>query len=124
MRFLHRMRVHPIHIKEETTMSEVDKATQLETDKKFINIADHFIDQANQQCEKNDHQLVNASLLYASARFSAFITASLSESKENFEEGTDAAIAFYVEEFEKMLREHMRQYKSTFDKRDTPPYPH
>ena len=105
-------------------MSKVDKTTQLEADKQFIAMADYFIDQANQQCEKKDHQLVNASLLYASARFSAFITASLSESKENFEEDTDAAIAFYVEEFEKMLREHMRQYKSTFDKRVTPPYPH
>jgi len=105
-------------------MSKADKTKQLEADKAFIKMADHFIDQANQQCNKNDHQLVNASLLYASARFSAFITASLSESKENFEAGTDEAIAFYVEEFEKMLKEHMRQYKSTFDERVTPPYPY
>jgi hypothetical protein len=105
-------------------MSKNDKTKQLEADKKFIKMADHFIDQANQQCSDNDHQLVNASLLYASARFSAFITASLAESKENFEEGADKAIAFYVEEFEKMLKEHMKQYKTTFDKRVTPPYPH
>ena len=105
-------------------MSKNDKTKQLEADKTFIKMADHFIDQANQQCSDNDHQLVNASLLYASARFSAFITASLAESKENFEEGTDEAIAFYVEEFEKMLKEHMKQYRTTFDKRVTPPYPH
>jgi len=105
-------------------MSKNDKTKQLETDKKFIKMADHFIEQANQQCSENDHQLVNASLLYASARFSALITALLAESKENFENGSDEAIAFYLEEFEKMLREHMRQYKSTFDKRVTPPYPH
>ena len=105
-------------------MSKVNKATQLDADKKFIKIADHFIGEANQQCNENDHQLVNASLLYASARFSAFITASLAESKENFEESSDKAIAFYVEEFEKMLKEHMNQYKFKFDKRVTPPYPH
>ena len=105
-------------------MSTVDKATQLDADKKFIRMADHFIEQANQQCNENDHQLVNASLLYASARFSAFITASLAESKETFEKNTDEAVAFYVSEFEKMLREHMKQYKSTFDKKNTPPYPY
>jgi hypothetical protein len=43
-------------------------------------MADVFIAEANQLCEVKDpdHQLVNAALLYASARFSAFITASLS----------------------------------------------
>jgi hypothetical protein len=105
-------------------MSTDNNTTQLNTDKKFIKLTDHFINQANEKCETEDHQLVNASLLYASARFSSFITASLAESKESFEEGTDAAIAFYLEEFEKMLKEHMKQYKSTFDKRVTPPYPH
>jgi hypothetical protein len=41
-------------------------------------MADVFIAEANQLCEVKDpdHQLVNAALLYASARFSAFITAS------------------------------------------------
>jgi hypothetical protein len=37
--------------------------------------------------------------LYASARFSAFITASLSKSKENYQQSTEAAIEFYTEEF-------------------------
>ena len=108
----------------ELPMNKADKSKQLEADKKFIKMADYFIEEANQQCDENDHQLVNASLLYAAARFSSFITASLAESKENFEAGTDEAIAFYVEEFEKMLKEHMRQYKSIFDKRETPPYPY
>jgi len=44
-------------------MSKADKAKQLEADKTFIRMADHFIDQANLQCNENDHQLVNASLL-------------------------------------------------------------
>jgi hypothetical protein len=40
----------------------------------FIKMADVFIAEANQLCEVKDpdHQLVNAALLYASARFSAF----------------------------------------------------
>ena len=98
-------------------MSNDDKTKQLEADKKFIAMADLFIEQANKQCEDSDHQLVNASMLYASARFSAFITASMSESKENYEEGIDQAIDFYLEEFRKMLKEHMQQYKVVFDKK-------
>ncbi|BAS67261.1 DUF3144 domain-containing protein [Bathymodiolus septemdierum thioautotrophic gill symbiont] len=90
---------------------------QENADKNFIKIADVFIAQANQQCESNDHQLVNASLLYAAARFSVFITASLSESKENYQKNSDDAVEFYTQEFSKMLKEHMRQYESTFDKK-------
>ena len=112
-------------------MSEADdKALQIETDKKFIKMADLYIKQSNKLCEDTDHQLVNASLLYASARFCAFITAAMSENEKIYDEGTDAAIEFYMVEFEKMLKEHMKQYKTSFktrteaNKKVTPPYPH
>ncbi len=55
--------------------------------------------------------------MYASARFSSFITASMSETKESFEENVDGAIEFYTEEFNKMLKERMKQYGSVFDKK-------
>ena len=103
-------------------MNDEEKKKQQEADLKFIKMADFFIDQANQQCEGADHQLVNASMLYATARFSAFITASMSEDKESYEAGIDQAIEFYMDEFKKMLQEHMQQYKVVFDKK--PQYPH
>ena len=103
-------------------MSEIEKQQQ-ETNKKqkeanlnFTKLADIFIAQANKECDKADHQLVNAALLYASARFSAFITASMSESKENFENSVDSAVEFYSEEFIKMLKEHMKQYGYVLEK--------
>ncbi|AYQ57694.1 hypothetical protein MS2017_2036 [Bathymodiolus thermophilus thioautotrophic gill symbiont] len=85
---------------------------QLEANKNFIKLADVFIAQANKLCEVEspDHQLINAALLYASARFSAFITASMSASKANYDQSTDKAIEFYTAEFNKMLKEHMKQY--------------
>jgi len=89
---------------------------QQEPDKDFINMVDLFIEHANQQTDKADHQMVNAAMLYATARFSAFITASLSESKESYEGKIDEAVGFYGEQFKKMLEEHMEQYKTTFDK--------
>ena len=90
---------------------------QKEANLNFIKLADIFIEQANAECEKVDHQLVNAALLYASARFSSFITASMSDSKAKFEESTDDAIEFYTQEFNKMLKEHMRQYGTVFNKK-------
>ncbi len=93
------------------------KQKQKKANENFIKLADIFIAQANAECENADHQLVNASLLYASARFSSFITASMSETKESFEENVDGAIEFYTEEFDKMLKEHMKQYGSVFDKK-------
>ncbi|CAC9460600.1 DUF3144 domain-containing protein [bacterium endosymbiont of Bathymodiolus sp. 5 South] len=102
-------------------MSDTKKssANQAETDQNFIKMADVFIAEANQLCEVEnpDHQLVNAALLYASARFSAFITASLSKSKENYQQSSEAAIEFYTKEFNKMLKEHIKQYEVVFDKK-------
>ena len=109
-------------------MTDTDKNSddiakkQRDADVKFIKMADLFIEEANKKCQGADHQLVNASMLYATARFSAFITASMSESKENYEAGMDQAIEFYLEEFKKMLQEHMKQYKKVFDKK--PRYEH
>ncbi len=105
-------------------MKNTTKETQEQVDKKFIEMADAFIAVANEQCDKGvvDHRLVNASLLYASARFSAFITASIAESKEDYEKATDKAVEFYSAEFNKMLEEHMKQYKIVFDKKPKAEY--
>ncbi|SMM98542.1 hypothetical protein SPONN_2570 [uncultured Candidatus Thioglobus sp.] len=91
-----------------------------EENERFIQMADAFISEANRQCdiaEDPDHQLVHASLLYASARFSAFVTASLSKSKKHYQQSIDEAVEFYTQEFNKMLKEHMKQYEVAFDKK-------
>jgi hypothetical protein len=40
-------------------------------------------------------------------------------SKENYQQSTEAAIEFYTEEFNKMLKEHMKQYEVVFDKKSS-----
>lgn len=89
--------------------------TPADDDKKFIDMADSFIDLANQHCDKAQNPLVNASMLYGTARFCAFITASMAQSKQSYEDNIDNAINYYTEEFAKMLKEHMEQYKSAFE---------
>ena len=85
-------------------------------------MADSFIDVANQHCDDTENPLVNASLLYGAARFSAFITASGAESKEVYEANIDHAVDYYTEEFKKMLHEHLIQYKTAF--KEAPRYEH
>ncbi len=85
-------------------------------------MADSIIDLANKHCDTTENSLVNASLLYGTARFSAFITASMAESKQTYEANIDNAVDYYTEEFKKMLKEHMEQYKSVFQ--EAPRYEH
>ena len=103
-------------------MNESNSTPEQDDNKKFIQMADSFIDLANQHCETTQNPLVNASMLYGTARFCAFITASMAESKTSYEDNIDNAIAYYNEEFGKMLREHLEQYKSVFQ--ETPRYEH
>jgi len=97
-------------------MNEVDESKQ------FINIADSFIDLANQHCDELKNSQVNASFLYGAARFSAFVTASSAQSEESYSENIDKAVEYYAQEFAKMLQEHMEQYKSVF--KEAPRYEH
>ena len=93
-----------------------------DNDKKFIQMADSFIDLANQHCDDAENPLVNASMLYGTARFSAFITASIAESEATYEANINNAVDYYTEEFKKMLLEHLEQYKSVFQ--EAPRYEH
>ena len=90
--------------------------------KNFIKMADSFIDLANNHCDDSENSLVNASFLYGSARFSAFLTASMAESKEKYEANINSAVDYYTEEFRKMLKGHMEQYVSVFQ--EAPRYEH
>ena len=97
-------------------------STEEDDNKKFIGMADSFIDVANEHCDKTEKSLVNASFLYGSARFCAFVTASTAESKEKYEANIDDAVGYYAEEYKKMLQAHMEQYKSAF--KEAPRYEH
>ncbi len=105
-------------------MSNSEKPTDNPVDENalFISMADAFIDLANQHCEQTKNALVNAAMLYGTARFCAFVTASMAQSKDTYETNIDNAVDYYTEEFQKMLREHMEQYKSVFQ--ETPRYEH
>jgi len=85
-------------------------------DDDFYNRADAVIDLANQQCEIIGKGKVSASLMYATARFGAWITASGFSSSEQMEAGKNEAIEYLVNQYRIMLDENLSDYIGNFDK--------
>ena len=89
----------------------------------FRQVADKFIDLANNESEGKNSASIGSSMLYASARFSAFVVASHAKDKAHFESEIDAAVEFFSNEFKRMLMENMSEYKAVF-KEEAPRYEH
>lgn len=93
-----------------------------EDNKRFYKIADSFIDLANTHSDSCETSEVGSSMLFASARFSAFVVASFAKDKAAYEAEVDNAINHFSSEFKKMLTENLEQYKTAFD--EGPKYEH
>ena len=83
-------------------------------DQEFLDIANTFIDVANAHCDKLAGAKVSAAMLYAAARFNAFVAAGSTKSQQELLEQRDAAIAYLVEQYSKMLNEHFGDYQRNY----------
>jgi hypothetical protein len=95
-------------------MADVDNA-QAAPDEAFWRLTDNFIGFANEQAASNDVGVVNASFLFAAARFNTFLIASQCGNKENFEAEKAAALDYFVNQYKIALTEHMTDYQAKFD---------
>ncbi len=84
----------------------------------FRQLADAFIEVANQQCDSVDNSRVGSAMLFASARFASFVVASHSRNREQFESEIDNALEFFSSEFKRMLGENLEEYKSVFSQQE------
>jgi len=89
----------------------------------FRQIADKFIDLANNESEGGDSARIGSSMMYACARFSSFVVASHSKDKAQFETEIEGAVEFFSNEFKRMLIDNMNEYKAVF-KEEAPRYEH
>ncbi len=71
----------------------------------FHEVADEFINLANDLSEDWAPPFLSAAIMYAAARYNAFNFQSLDGDTNNIEE----AIRYYIEQYGKMLRENMRE---------------
>jgi hypothetical protein len=84
-------------------------------DDAFYQRADAHIHLANDQVSDAPHELVNASLLFAAARFSAFASARGFASGESMAAKRQETIDYFVTGFRQMLEGNLDAYIKNFD---------
>ena len=84
-------------------------------DKQFYDMADAYISLANTQLNETKPSRVSAAALFAASRFSAFVIAAAAGSKEQMIVEKEAAIAYFMSQYESMLRENLDEHLARYD---------
>jgi len=85
-------------------------------DQEFWKRVDAIINLSNDQCDAADPNAVGASTMFASARFNAFIVARTTGSAENMALEKARVLAYFNDQFSKMLDENLEDFAKNFDK--------
>lgn len=75
---------------------------------------DQLIEDANQKTEELDIGEVGNALLYAAARFNAFMVAASCETRNDFKEDRADSQKFLMDQFRQMLLNHLDDYEENF----------
>ncbi len=84
-------------------------------DKEFKEMADAFIDMANQQAKDGPAENVGMAILYAASRFNAYVVAANAENLEKYESDISSATTFFQEKYQEMLQENLNDYKKVYE---------
>ncbi|PYK09478.1 MAG: DUF3144 domain-containing protein [Verrucomicrobia bacterium] len=84
-------------------------------DDDFYNRADAVIHLANKQCEIIGKGKVSASLMYATARFGAWLTACGFSSSAEMKAAKNEAMEYLVTQYRAMLEENISEYIENFE---------
>jgi len=84
-------------------------------DAKFYERADSHIQLSNDQLKVEPSRgKVNASLMYAAARFNAYVSACSASSADQMAVDRDKTIAYFLEQYRLMLEEHLDDHIANF----------
>jgi hypothetical protein len=85
-------------------------------DNNFFERADEHINLANNHINsKIEPRLVSASLMFASARFNAWISASGFQNDEALKERKQELLNYFIEQYSAMLEENIDNYIDNYD---------
>jgi hypothetical protein len=93
--------------------------SDLQRDKQYWDLADSFIQLANTHLNEAKPSKVSASALFAASRFNAFVITAATESKEQLIAEKEAAIAYFLGQYETMLRENLDEHLARYDQQNT-----
>lgn len=89
--------------------------SDVQRDKQFWELTDSFIQLANTHLNEVKPSKVSASALFAASRFNAFVITASASSKEQLIAEKEAAIAYFLEQYETMLRENIDEHLARYD---------
>jgi hypothetical protein len=91
----------------------MDDENQL--DDTFYDRADAHIGLSNEQSDKTPLGRVSASMMYATARYNAWVSASGFQSGEDMAKSREQTIEYFVQGYRMMLEQNLDQYIANFD---------
>lgn len=89
--------------------------SEIPRDKEFYELADEHIALANTRMNKVKPAKVSATMLFATARFNAFLISVSAENKAQMLLDKEPAIAYFMQEYEKYLRENIDEHLARHD---------
>ena len=96
-----------------------DQQVNLDQDaeaEKFWKLADSFIHLANEHYEQDGDGKVGYAMLYAAARFNAFIVSATAGQKQDIIDEKQQAVDYFTEQYRKMFSENIDDYAENFDR--------
>ncbi len=84
--------------------------TRLKPDQQFWDIADSFIEHANEHAGRADRGKVGAAMYQATARFTAYIAAAAAPDEAAFRADRARALDYFTAEFRKMLADNFEDW--------------
>jgi len=88
-----------------------------DVDSGFYDRADAHIHLSNAQITEDvTRGKASASMMYANARFSAWVSATACQSAGEMEDQREEQMAYFVEQFRLMLEENYNDYATNFDR--------
>lgn len=97
--------------------------TDEERNRLYRQMADTFINQANQHAQQHNNVMVSSAFLYGAARFSAFVTAVQAGEQGQYDADREAALDYFTAEFRRMLTENLDDYRRVFTAETAAPAP-
>lgn len=87
---------------------------QEERDEEFWKIADEFIKLANSQCDNHRNGKVSSTMLFAVARFNAFLFASTTKDLDQFKNERDLAIEYFTGQYQQAFIDNLNDYEKNY----------
>ncbi len=83
-------------------------------DDNFYNRADEFVSLANKHADEIDRGKASASMMYATARYNAFVSACNAVSSSDLAAGKDEILEYFVDQYRAMLSENLDDHIQNF----------